>query len=91
MVACSLFVLTAAAAMPRGAALAGAVFPFVAQGTLPNAKTYPCTCRAQGRDFELGERACLRTPNGMRMARCTMVLNNTSWEFSDELCPQSRR
>jgi hypothetical protein len=48
-----------------------------------------CTCRAQGREFQLGERACLTTPNGARLATCGMVLNNSSWEFSDTPCTVS--
>jgi hypothetical protein len=46
-----------------------------------------CICRAPGRVFQLGERACLRTPQGSRLAICGMVLNNTSWLFSDVPCP----
>jgi hypothetical protein len=45
-----------------------------------------CTCRALGRDFELGRSACLSTPNGARYATCGMVLNNTSWRISDTPC-----
>jgi hypothetical protein len=45
-----------------------------------------CTCRALGRDFELGRSACLSTPNGWRYATCGMVLNNTSWRISDTPC-----
>ena len=48
-----------------------------------------CTCRALGRDFQLGERACLTTPNGARLATCGMVLNNSSWQFSDAPCTVS--
>jgi hypothetical protein len=45
-----------------------------------------CTCRSQGRDYELGKSVCLQTPKGARMATCGMVLNNTSWQFSDTPC-----
>jgi hypothetical protein len=45
-----------------------------------------CICRAQGREFELGKTACLATPKGPRLATCGMVLNNTSWQFSDTPC-----
>ena len=45
-----------------------------------------CTCRAQGRDFELGQTACLTTPRGARLATCGMVLNNSSWQFSETPC-----
>jgi hypothetical protein len=45
-----------------------------------------CTCRSRGRDFELGQSTCLQTPNGARIATCGMVLNNTSWKFTDTPC-----
>ncbi len=48
-----------------------------------------CTCRALGRSFELGERACLPTPNGPRIATCGVVLNNTNWEMSETPCPSA--
>jgi hypothetical protein len=49
-----------------------------------------CTCRGLGRNFELGETACLETPKGPRIATCGMNLNNTSWLFSDTPCPAAR-
>ena len=45
-----------------------------------------CTCRARGRNFELGQSACLQTPKGPRIAVCAMVLNNTSWQLSETPC-----
>lgn len=45
-----------------------------------------CTCRAFGRNFALGHSACLATPQGPRLAVCGMVLNNTSWRFSEIPC-----
>jgi hypothetical protein len=45
-----------------------------------------CTCRARGQAFELGQSTCLATPKGARIATCGMVLNNTSWRFSDTPC-----
>ena len=45
-----------------------------------------CTCRSQGHDYELGKSVCLQTPKGARIATCGMVLNNTSWQFSDTPC-----
>ncbi len=47
----------------------------------------PCTCRADGRVFQLGETTCLRTPQGPRLARCVMVINNTSWAPEAASCP----
>ena len=48
-----------------------------------------CYCRAQGRTFTVGDQACLRTPGGPRIAECGMVLNNTSWRFTERPCPES--
>ena len=48
-----------------------------------------CTCRSQGRDYELGTSVCLQTPKGARMATCGMVLNNTSWQFTETPCTVS--
>jgi hypothetical protein len=49
-----------------------------------------CTCRGLGRNFEVGETACLETPRGPRIATCGMALNNTSWLFSDTPCVSAR-
>jgi hypothetical protein len=49
-----------------------------------------CTCRAQGRNFELGQAVCLTTPTGPRIATCGMVLNNSSWELSQSPCVYSQ-
>lgn len=51
-----------------------------------------CTCRALGREYQKGEMVCLRNPAGQtRLATCGMVLNNSSWEFSNTPCVSSRR
>ena len=49
-----------------------------------------CTCRSQGRDYELGQTVCLPTAKGARMATCGMLLNNTSWQFTEMPCVVSR-
>jgi hypothetical protein len=48
-----------------------------------------CYCRAQGKMFALGESACLKTSEGPRIAQCGMVLNNTSWRFTTQACPET--
>jgi len=45
-----------------------------------------CICRARGKEFELGQSTCLASPKGPRVAICGMVLNNTSWQFTDTPC-----
>lgn len=62
---------------------------FAAVAVLPAAAD--CTCRAQGRNFQLGQAVCLATPNGLRVATCGMVLNNSAWEFSQTPCTLSQR
>ncbi len=45
-----------------------------------------CHCRANGRTYELGERVCLLSPQGLRVAECRMQQNVTSWQFDREDC-----
>lgn len=56
-----------------------------------NGKTIPCLCVFRGRDYKLGERVCMQTPDGIRITRCDLVLNNTSWIPTDEPCTMSMR
>jgi hypothetical protein len=51
-----------------------------------NVAAADCTCRARGQEFALGQSTCLATAKGARIATCGMVLNNTSWQFSDTPC-----
>lgn len=53
--------------------------------------TMNCTCRFFGTDYKLGDTVCLRGPDGPRMARCSMNLNNTAWETLERSCPTSLR
>ncbi|MCJ8142361.1 hypothetical protein MKI84_05485 [Ancylobacter sp. A5.8] len=50
-----------------------------------------CTCRAGGRDYQLGERVCLSAPSGPLIAVCAMSQNVSSWVFANEPCSVSRR
>jgi hypothetical protein len=50
-----------------------------------------CTCRGPGVVAKHGQTVCLRTPAGLRLARCEMVLNNSSWTFLPEPCPEASR
>lgn len=58
-------------------------------GNGAHAQEVSCTCRYKGQDYGIGESICLKGPGGMRMATCSMVLNNTSWKFSEGVCPVS--
>ena len=73
----------------RRLGLSAAVALIAALDALLSSAAADCTCRAQGRDFQLGERACLTTPKGARLATCGMVLNNSSWQFSETPCTVS--
>jgi hypothetical protein len=50
-----------------------------------------CTCRGPGVEATLGQTVCLKTATGLRLARCEMVLNNTSWKFLSDSCPEASR
>ncbi len=58
-------------------------------GSAARAQEATCTCRYQGNNYGVGESICLKGPDGLRMATCGMVLNNTSWQFSKDPCPFS--
>jgi hypothetical protein len=51
----------------------------------------PCTCRALGRVFDMGEEACLETPRGPRMAICGMDQNVSAWKSTERTCPSASR
>lgn len=62
----------------------------IAAGAAAAPASADCTCRARGGvEAFLGETVCVPTSNGMALARCDMVLNNTSWTFLDAPCPQA--
>jgi hypothetical protein len=48
-----------------------------------------CRCRYNGKYFEMGDTVCIRVDGRPRLARCAMVLNNTSWTFLSDRngCP----
>ncbi|MFO1151794.1 MAG: hypothetical protein U1E62_25745 [Alsobacter sp.] len=50
----------------------------------------PCTCRAKGQVFQMGETVCLDTPDGPRLALCAMDQNVSSWRRTPTACPSAR-
>lgn len=44
------------------------------------------TCVHAGKRLDQGAKACLNTPAGPRLAICSMVLNNTSWQTTPRPC-----
>ena len=65
------------------------IVSLTAVDALASSAAADCTCRWQGRDYELGRSVCLQSPKGARVATCGMVLNNTSWQFSETPCTVS--
>ncbi|MDJ0614980.1 MAG: hypothetical protein QNJ29_15030, partial [Rhizobiaceae bacterium] len=49
-----------------------------------------CTCKYKDYDVPEGQTICMNTPSGSKMATCSRVLNNTSWKFLSEACPQAQ-
>jgi len=79
--------------MPRIAALAAALgcLAGTAMTAAPALAVDICTCRAPGgKRVELGGTACLPTPAGPRLARCTVDVNIMSWKFLDTPCTVSQ-
>lgn len=81
--------------MPTTARLSRVLVPVLLAGAVVIGWADParaaCTCRAEGRSFELGTTVCLKSPQGLRLARCEMALNNTSWRWLQEGCPVTGR
>jgi hypothetical protein len=44
-------------------------------------------CLANGKSYQLGQVACLTVADQSHLARCDMVLNNTSWTKVGDNCP----
>jgi hypothetical protein len=44
-------------------------------------------CLANGKSFPVGQTACLTLDGESHLARCDMVLNNTSWTRIKDECP----
>ncbi|MGX7873182.1 hypothetical protein ACVDG5_010655 [Mesorhizobium sp. ORM6] len=46
-------------------------------------------CLANGKSYPVGQVACLTVADQSHLARCDMVLNNTSWTTIDDHCPEN--
>lgn len=44
-------------------------------------------CLANGKSYQVGQVACLTVADQSHLARCDMVLNNTSWTKIGDSCP----
>jgi hypothetical protein len=80
----------AAALLATLLVLAGGVTPARSAGPpsrqAQGAPRIDCTCRANGHSYQLGERVCLKTPEGFRIAECRMSQNVTSWAVGRDDC-----
>jgi len=61
-------------------AMSGAIVLSQAAAAGPN-----CTCRANGKNFQIGEVLCILG----RLAQCRMNQNNPSWQPIGNACPQA--
>lgn len=59
------------------------------QAQAPASPSLDCYCRAQGQFFAEGERICLKTAEGPKIAECKMVTNVMSWGITERPCPES--
>ena len=48
-----------------------------------------CRCLYQGKSFDQGELVCIHVGGKTRLARCGMLLNNSSWQFVQNGCPSA--
>ncbi|TIQ32234.1 MAG: hypothetical protein E5X48_25995 [Mesorhizobium sp.] len=63
--------------------LTGLALAFAAPASVAAAQA----CLANGKSFKVGETACLTVAGESHLARCDMVLNNTSWTKVKDECP----
>ncbi|KFG71088.1 hypothetical protein [Microvirga sp. BSC39] len=55
----------------------------------PDHNPLECYCRAQGKMFAPGEKVCLKTAEGSRLAQCRMEINVMSWGITETPCPET--
>ncbi|MBL0404351.1 hypothetical protein JKG68_10255 [Microvirga aerilata] len=63
--------------------------PMAQPAQVPDHNPLDCYCRAQGRMFAPGEKICLKTAQGPRLAQCGMEINVMSWSLTDTPCPEA--
>ncbi len=55
----------------------------------PHHNPLECYCRAQGKMFAPGEKVCLKTADGPKLAQCMMEINVMSWSITETPCPET--
>lgn len=58
----------------------------VMAGPLAGTARADCNCLYDGQRYEQEETVCMRTPQGMRLARCAMLGNVAWWQVLDGPC-----
>ncbi len=68
------------------ARLAGYAMVLLSGAVLADAARAECNCLYNNQRYEQEDTVCMRTPQGMRMARCGMLDNIAWWEMLDQPC-----
>ena len=72
------------------ALVAPAAFADQKSGSTVLTQTRDCFCNtADGRQVAFGSVVCLTVGGRSFLARCDMVLNNTAWRDTGQICPMS--
>ncbi len=69
--------------------IAGRDEPMTHRVQMPDHNPLDCYCRGQGRTFAPGEKICLMTAEGPRLAQCQMEINVMSWRITQTPCPEA--
>jgi hypothetical protein len=77
--------------LPHGLTRAGSAMILVAAGSVAAPAFADCTCSIKdGTKLSLGQVTCIRINDTAYLARCEMVLNNTSWQKIQDGCPMTQ-
>ena len=66
------------------------VSPFHGVTSGETGQAIPCVCRYRGDNYRLGDTICMTTHVGTVLARCDLLLNNTTWAPTSTPCVTSR-
>ncbi|MBQ0819985.1 hypothetical protein KBI52_07120 [Microvirga sp. HBU67558] len=72
-----------------GAPALGHDMPVPQTAQAPAHNLLDCYCRAQGKMFAVGEKVCLKTTEGPKLAQCQMEINVMSWTITEVPCPDT--
>ncbi len=63
------------------------LFALAALAPVEASAEHKCQCLYQGKRFEQGQLVCIKVDGASHLARCDMLLNNSSWTFLSTGCP----